>query len=198
MSVSMSHNRYPGASGGCGLAAVQLAKGLGASEIVGVCSRRNHDLVLKAGATRCVDYTDPNAFTAMVEKDRFDVIYDSATGADKQTNYWPEAAKMLRDKRSRHVSSSGTYWQWFKTIFGLSGKQKVIFMDLSKVAIDLEEICRLLGGTIDTNIEMVALLTADGLAAALEKIRSRRARGKVVFSMEEENPAVVTVSHQLS
>jgi len=45
---------------------------------------------------------------------------------------------------------------------------------------------------------MVALLTADGLAAALEKIRSRRARGKVVFSMEEENPAVVTVSHQLS
>merc|ERR1711936_211582 len=36
-----------GASGGCGIAGVQLAKSLGASEIVGVCSGKNKDMVLK-------------------------------------------------------------------------------------------------------------------------------------------------------
>ena len=101
-------------------------------------------------------------------------------------------------KRSRHVSSSGTYWQWFLTIFGLSGKQKVVFMDLSKVRVDLEEICRLLGGRIDTHLGLVAPLTAEGLSAALDKIRSRRAQGKVVISMEgsDGSPPVKTVSVQ--
>ncbi|EQC28899.1 hypothetical protein SDRG_13409 [Saprolegnia diclina VS20] len=35
-----------GASGGCGTAAIQLAKGLGAREVVGVCSKANEELVL--------------------------------------------------------------------------------------------------------------------------------------------------------
>ncbi|OQR88515.1 hypothetical protein THRCLA_10272, partial [Thraustotheca clavata] len=35
-----------GASGGCGTAAIQLAKALGASEIIGVCSKANEELVL--------------------------------------------------------------------------------------------------------------------------------------------------------
>ena len=34
-----------GASGGCGTAAVQLAKALGAKDIVGVCSGKNAELV---------------------------------------------------------------------------------------------------------------------------------------------------------
>ena len=195
-----------GASGGCGLAAVQLAKALGASEIVGVCSSNNFELVLNAGATRCVDYKDPTAYAAMLNTDKFDVIYDTATAADwrgldsnASTNYWPDGAKMLKaGKRSRHVSSSGTYWQWFLTIFGLSGKHKVVFMDLSKVRADLEEICRLLGGGIDTHLGLVSPMTAQGLSAALDKIRSRRAQGKVVISMEESDgsPPVKTVSAQ--
>merc|ERR1719348_2235898 len=47
-----------GASGGCGLAGVHLAKALGAEEVVGVCSGRNKELVLGQGATKVVDYTN--------------------------------------------------------------------------------------------------------------------------------------------
>ena len=195
-----------GASGGCGLAAVQLAKALGAAQIVGVCRSCNHELVLKAGATRCVDYSDPIAYAAMVNTDKFDVIFDTATAADwhkqpgssQSTNYWPDGAKMLKtDRRSRHVSISGTYGQWFLTLFGLSGKQKVVFMDLSKVRVDLEEISRLLT-TIDTHICLVAPLTAEGLRAAVDNIRSRHAQGKVVISMEASSgvPPVTTVRSQ--
>jgi len=188
-----------GASGGCGLAAVQLAKGLGAAEIVGLCSASNHALVLANGATRCVDYTDPAAYAAMVENDRFDVIYDTATAASPGTNYWPDGRKLLKkEKRCRHVSSSSTYGQLFSTLFGLSGRQKVVFMNLTQVGQDLAEITRILGGTIDTQVDMVVPLSAQGLSEGLDRLRSRRARGKVVFSMEEQASAtpVRTVSSQ--
>ena len=45
-----------GASGGCGLAACQLARAVGASEIVAVCSAANAPLVESQGATRVVAY----------------------------------------------------------------------------------------------------------------------------------------------
>jgi NADPH:quinone reductase-like Zn-dependent oxidoreductase len=50
-----------GASGGCGLAAVQLAKAMGVSRIIGICSRKNADFVKAGGATEIVDYTDATA-----------------------------------------------------------------------------------------------------------------------------------------
>ena len=69
---------------------VQMAKSLGAKEVVGVCSSANHELVLQNGATRCVDYKDAAEYAKMIENERFDVIYDTATAADPTTNYWPD------------------------------------------------------------------------------------------------------------
>ena len=46
-----------GASGGCGIAGLQLAQYLGASEVIGVTSTRNRELVLQEGATGYFDYT---------------------------------------------------------------------------------------------------------------------------------------------
>jgi NADPH:quinone reductase-like Zn-dependent oxidoreductase len=62
-----------GAAGGVGTFAVQIAKWLG-SDVTGVCSTRNMDLVRSLGAERVIDYTREN-FTQ--SREHYDVILDN-------------------------------------------------------------------------------------------------------------------------
>ncbi|MCC5581701.1 NAD(P)-dependent alcohol dehydrogenase [Microtetraspora sp. AC03309] len=63
-----------GASGGVGTFAVQLARALG-TEVTGVCSARNVDLVHSLGAAKVIDYTTQD-FTR--ETQRYDLFLDIA------------------------------------------------------------------------------------------------------------------------
>ncbi|HEX9334989.1 MAG TPA: NAD(P)-dependent alcohol dehydrogenase, partial [Pseudonocardiaceae bacterium] len=68
------HVLVNGASGGVGTFAVQIARAFGA-EVVGVCSRRNVDLIRSLGATEVIDYTSED-FTR--HGGRYDVLLDIA------------------------------------------------------------------------------------------------------------------------
>merc|ERR1719320_835376 len=111
-----------GASGGCGIAGVQLAKSLGASEIVGVCSGKNKDMVLEQGATKVVDYTAENIKDVFPEE-YFDVVYDTATGSGGGEDYFSISESLLK-KNKKNVILNGGAWTWISYFIGLQKANK--------------------------------------------------------------------------
>jgi NADPH:quinone reductase-like Zn-dependent oxidoreductase len=67
-----------GGASSVGVAAIQLAKAAGLSPILTTASMRNHDTLLRLGATECFDYHDPHAV---------DDIQRSADAAEQALRY---------------------------------------------------------------------------------------------------------------
>jgi len=74
-----------GGSGGTGSAGIQLAKALGAKEIITTCSAANADYVMGLGATRVIDYHTEN-FWEVLDAASVDTIYDTHGGAGTGNN----------------------------------------------------------------------------------------------------------------
>ena len=107
-----------GASGGCGLAACQLARAWGAAEVVAVCSGKNAELVKNNGATSAIDYTSTSIAAEYPGRDGyFDMVYDAASASGGGEDYFAEAQAVLKPG-GKHVYLNGGVGKWLRVLSG--------------------------------------------------------------------------------
>eukprot|EP00930_Biecheleria_cincta_P084741 TRINITY_DN74189_c0_g1_i1.p1 TRINITY_DN74189_c0_g1~~TRINITY_DN74189_c0_g1_i1.p1 ORF type:complete len:320 (+),score=45.69 TRINITY_DN74189_c0_g1_i1:87-1046(+) len=175
-----------GASGGTGLAGLQLAKALGASEVVAVCSGANSDLCTKHGADRIIDYTVDLAggrkLVDIVGEGYFDVVYDCATNSGGGENYKNQGLAVLK-KGKIMTAINGSLGHWIRLFCGCLKRQHRLFLADVNTA-DLEFVANLnLPLHFADGFDGVPL-TEENVMRGLELIKSRRARGKVAFTVQ--------------
>jgi NADPH:quinone reductase-like Zn-dependent oxidoreductase len=174
-----------GASGGVGTFAVQIAKSFG-TEVTGVCSTRNVDLVRSIGADHVIDYTKED-FTNGAQ--RYDLIYDlvgNHSFSERRRILHPNGicvmagvggagwhddfATRLLGELNAYVASRFTSQKFIAYIAQFNKKDMMVLADLMQ------------SGKVTPVIDRTYKLneTAD----ALRYLEQGHARGKVVISLE--------------
>jgi len=180
-----------GASGGCGTAAIQLAKAFAASEIVGVCSAKNLEAVKEWGATAVINYKEEN-FADIYGKgepeDKFDVVYDAASSSGKGENYRGQALKVLRHD-GQYVPINGTAIMWLRLFCKCQAPNTNLFLGdvTTKDLMALTELAA--DGFVKPVIAETLPFTGEAVKIGFGWLRGRRTVGKIVFDMTLPSPA---------
>ena len=165
-----------GASGGVGTYAVQVASVLGASEITGVCSGKNADLVKSLGADSVIDY-DQQDFTKGATK--YDVVFDVVG------NRSLAECKSVLQPQGAYVTTQpfpGNYLKSFLSILLPGQKYKIIL--LKSNSSDLEYLkAQIEAGKIRSVIDKTYPL--EKIAAAHTYAEDEHTVGKNVISMTQ-------------
>ena len=172
-----------GASGGVGTFAVQIAKSYG-TEVTGVCSTRNLDMVRSIGADHVIDYTKED-FTRKGQQ--YDLIFD-AVGNRSVSDY----QRALSPNGICSVAGFTTMSLLFQVIFlgawvSKTGSKKIGRMETAKPnKKDLVIIKELLeAGKVVPVIDRTYPLSQ--VSEAIRYLETGRARGKVVIAVEQNN-----------
>lgn len=161
-----------GASGGTGMAGVQLARALGA-RVEGVASARNHAWLLEQGAAAAHDYAGATAAGLVgVEAGAYDVVYDCVGGDTLRA-----ALPALREGGHLvSITTSKPPEGWARP----AGHHHYVFVEPH--APQLDELARWFDeGALRPIVSQTFALeqAADALAAS----ESQRTRGKIVLTM---------------
>ncbi|KAG9404333.1 hypothetical protein AC1031_004542 [Aphanomyces cochlioides] len=160
-----------GATGGCGTAGVQLAKALGASEIVGVCSKKNEDFVKSLGADRIIDYQTQS------------IVDGHENGGNE--DYLDSAKAVLKDPLKNHLLLNGPFSLLFAKFTGLYKDVALILCE--QKAADLESVVKYLElSNSRPVIDSVYSFTHDGVEEAFAKLHSRHVKGKIIINVSRE------------
>jgi NADPH:quinone reductase-like Zn-dependent oxidoreductase len=167
-----------GASGGVGTFAVQVARALGASRVVGVCGPTNLEFVRGLGADEALDYHREAGDFAR-RPDRYDVILDAV------------AARSFASCRTA-LNPKGTYittlpmpgslaWGALLPVAGLFGYgRRARFVIARPLGADLDVLARLAdAGSLRPVIDRV--LPLDRAGEAHDASEAGRVRGKIVL-----------------
>ena len=178
-----------GASGGCGIAGIQLANAMGASRIVGICSGKNFEFVREMSGIKdekkleLVDYTDDDMLSKFRENNagQFDCIYDTATGSGHGEDYPGTMIKLLKEKTGQYVMINGRA----KHLWMAKMNSQVNFVLTSRKSKDaLEQIATLLESTgVKPHVNVISF-DEKGVADGFEQLKGRRTKGKIVFKMD--------------
>ncbi|MBK8900580.1 MAG: NAD(P)-dependent alcohol dehydrogenase [Anaerolineaceae bacterium] len=170
-----------GASGGVGTFAVQIAKSFG-TEVTGVCSTRNLEMVCSIGADHVIDYTQED-FTKTGQQ--YDLIYD-AVGNRSVADY----KRALRPQGSCVIAGFTTLGRLFQHVVlgawvSMTGNKKVGLMGTAQSdKDDLLFIKKLLeDGKVVPVIDRRYPLSET--AAAIRYLEKGHARGKVIITVAE-------------
>ncbi|KAI9496860.1 hypothetical protein BDB00DRAFT_807555 [Zychaea mexicana] len=183
-----------GASGGVGTYAVQYAKALPETQVVGICSSKNIELVRGLGADRVIDYTSKEAMDALVkdEFETYDLIVDCVGGDD----YYNQLVNLLKKKGTFstavgpaiHVGSEkvGLFGGakivatvLGRKLFGSRSYQVVTYLPWSHLATDVAPL--LADGKIKTVLKDDQVFDLKDGAQAHKMIESHRTVGKIVL-----------------
>lgn len=174
------HVLVNGSSGGVGLAAVQLAKWMGA-EVTAVCSSRNVELVRSMGADHVVDYTADD-FTDT--NTRYDVVFDNQgnrTLRQIRRILTPEGTYLIvggpKDNRA-----FGPMLRMAKALLRFSvGSQRACSFIAEQRLEDLLLLAELMeSGDLQTVVDRTTGL--DDIRDAMDHLATGHARGKVVIT----------------
>jgi len=176
-----------GASGGCGIAGLQLCRAVGVSRIVAICSKKNEQLVRDKGATEVVNYTDQDELESFYRDSvaKFDAVYDAATSSGAGEDYWDKSIPLLKtgDGGSGHyVTLNGSKSKWIRSLTGREKQdQSLIYMKPNTE--DLELVVSLLDRTGARPLVNILPFNVDGLKEAFDGLKGRRTTGKIVFDV---------------
>ncbi len=182
-----------GASGGCGIAGIQLCKAMGVGRIIAVCSKRNADFVKDLGATEVVPYDEEDQMTSFFENNQgaIDCVYDAATGSGGGEDYWTSSkALLVKDDKSgecigEYVALNGPAKKWIRAFSGMQKPNESIMMMKSNTS-DLKLITTLLDKTGGKPILNKMPFTKEGMEDAFKLLKSRRTKGKIVFQLNND------------
>jgi NADPH:quinone reductase-like Zn-dependent oxidoreductase len=161
-----------GASGGVGLAAIQIAKALGA-RVTAVCGAASFDLVQRLGADQVIDYKKTD-FTKQGET--YDLVFDLVGN-----HPWRECERVLSGRRV-HVTTTPGVGTFVRQLLNPLCAVKVFGLVTTGAGEPLEFIKSLVDeGRLEPVIDKVYPFAE--VAAAQEYSKSGRAKGKIVLEL---------------
>jgi NADPH:quinone reductase-like Zn-dependent oxidoreductase len=175
-----------GAGGGIGTFAVQIAKSFGA-EVTAVCSTRNLDIMRSIGADQVIDYTQED-FTRNGQ--RYDLIL-AANGYHSISAY-----RRALSSKGTYVMTGGSTAQMFQAmllgpLISMTGRQKMGNSAHKPNKKDLDFMKELLeAGKVVPVIDRRYPLGET--ASAIRYLEEGHARGKVVITIEQKIPTLMS------
>ena len=180
-----------GASGGTGIASLQLAKALGFKRIAAICSSKNASFVKENGATEVVDYTNEREMIQFFGENfgTFDMVLDCATNSGHGEDYWNRSVQLL--KRNKDDTFSGNYvalngppMKFLRYFLGSQKpNEKLIIATVENTSKDLEHIVDMLNATGARPHTHRFIFDPVGVESGFELLKSRRTKGKIVFDI---------------